>query len=149
MIRHWGEYLTVEYLGCGMMRTNYWDISLTYCMDSMNGRYLHVCCSLWDLPLIVLSATPSLKKMSPRNATITGDGGSILGKICRLRNSWLVTAGEGGRGVWKSLKGITWFSAETEGDQSLSTEYKGGGTMENLLLINYKWGGGGWVTRGS
>lgn len=38
-----------------------------------------------------------------------------------------MTAGEGGRGVCKSLKGITWFSAGTEGDQSLSTEYKGGG----------------------
>ena len=53
-----------------------------------------------------------------------------------------MTAGEGGRGVCKSLKGITWFAAGTEGDQSLSTEYKGGGNHGKFTADSLQMRGG-------
>ena len=45
-------------------------------------------------------------------------------KITRKSRSY--RRSEGGRGGWKILRNITWFSGKAEGDQLSSIEYKGG-----------------------
>ena len=56
----------------------------------------------------IASAFPLALSLSPERVEVIGEA-------------------RGGRGGWKILRNITWFSGKAEGDQLSSIEYKGGG----------------------